>query len=72
MVSAFPESLVKDVIPFVEKNYCVTANKDNRAIAGLSMGGGHTLTSTNTYPATFGYIGVWSAGARQTDETITT
>ena len=36
---SYPESLVKDVIPFVEKHYRVLANKDNRAIAGLSMGG---------------------------------
>lgn len=60
----FPESLVKDVIPFVEKNYRVWADKDHRAIAGLSMGGGHTLAATNANPGLFGYIGVFSAGAR--------
>ena len=65
---AFPESLVKDVIPFIEKNYRALPGKDNRAIAGLSMGGGHTTSATNNFPGTFGYIGVWSAGYRQTDE----
>jgi enterochelin esterase family protein len=40
----------------------------SRAIAGLSMGGGHTVTATNNNPGTFGYIGVFSAGARTTDE----
>ncbi len=68
MASAFPESLVKDVIPFVEKRYRVLAGKENRAIAGLSMGGGHTVSATNGFPGTFGYIGVWSAGTRQTDD----
>ncbi len=66
----FPESLVKDIIPFVEKHYRVIKNADSRAIAGLSMGGGHTMTATAQYPKTFGYIGVWSAGSRQPDEEI--
>lgn len=66
----FPESLVKDVIPFVERHYRTIPNKDSRAIAGLSMGGGHTLAATNNFPGTFSYIGVWSAGTRQTDEAI--
>jgi enterochelin esterase family protein len=65
---SYPESLVKDVIPFVEKTYRVIANKDNRAIAGLSMGGGHTLLATNNNPGLFGYIGVFSAGPRGVDE----
>jgi enterochelin esterase family protein len=62
--SAFPESLVKDVVPYIEKNFRVTANKDNRAISGLSMGGGHTVTASNAYPQMFSYVGVFSAGAR--------
>src|SRR6185437_16074095 len=60
--SAFPESLVKDVMPYIEKNYRVVGKKDDRAIAGLSMGGGHTLTATNAHPDTFSYIGVFSMG----------
>lgn len=58
----FEKSLVKDVIPFIEKNYRVRTGKENRAIAGLSMGGGHTVTATTEYPDVFGYIGVFSAG----------
>jgi enterochelin esterase-like enzyme len=68
MMAAFPESLVKDVIPFIEKHYRALPGKDNRAIAGLSMGGMHTVSATNGHPGTFGYIGVWSAGTRQNDE----
>jgi enterochelin esterase-like enzyme len=65
---SYPQSLVKDVIPFVEKRYRVLAVKDDRAIAGLSMGGGHTVTATNNNPGEFAYIGVFSAGGRTTDE----
>jgi enterochelin esterase-like enzyme len=67
---SYPESLVKDVIPFVERTFRVIANKDNRAIAGLSMGGGHTLAATNNNPGVFGYIGVFSSGPRTVDETL--
>lgn len=58
----FEESLVKDVIPFIEKNYRVTAHKDNRAVAGLSMGGMQTLYLTNNHPEIFSYFGVMSMG----------
>jgi enterochelin esterase family protein len=61
---SYPESLVKDVIPFVEKTYRAIANKDNRAIAGLSMGAGHTVSATNNNPGVFGYIGVFSGGGQ--------
>jgi enterochelin esterase family protein len=59
---AFPESLVNDVVPYIERTYRVIANKDSRAIAGLSMGGGHTLAATNAHPEVFSYVGVFSMG----------
>jgi enterochelin esterase family protein len=68
---SYPQSLVKDVIPFVEKTFRALNDKDNRAIAGLSMGGGHTLSATNNNPGLFGYIGVFSSGPRTVDETLT-
>jgi enterochelin esterase family protein len=58
----FEESLVKDVIPFIEKNYRVISNKDYRAVAGLSMGGIQTITLTGTAPEMFSYYGVMSMG----------
>lgn len=67
---SYPESLVKDIIPFVEKTYRVVPEKDSRAIAGLSMGGGHTMAATNNNPGVFGYIGVFSAGPRQADSAL--
>ena len=63
MISAkFEESLVNDVIPFIEKNYRVYKDKDHRAIAGLSMGGFHTQNIVCANPDKFSYIGVMSMG----------
>jgi len=58
----FEESMVKDIIPYVESHYRVVADRDHRALAGLSMGGMQTLTLTGNYPYMFGYIGVMSMG----------
>jgi enterochelin esterase-like enzyme len=60
---AFPDSLAKDVVPFIEKTYRVLADKKNRAVAGLSMGGGHTIAVSTSNPAMFDYIGVMSMGS---------
>ncbi len=59
---SFSESLVKDIIPFVDSHYRVIADKDHRAIAGLSMGGMQTTQITDYNPGLFGYIGVFSGG----------
>ena len=58
----FEESLVKDVIPFIEKNYRVIADADHRAVTGFSMGGYQTQNITNFNPGMFSYIGVMSMG----------
>jgi enterochelin esterase family protein len=52
----YVNSLVKDIVPFIESHYRVNANPNNRAISGLSMGGGHTLAATNTNPGFFSWI----------------
>ena len=39
----FTDELLKEVVPFVEKHYRVKTGPENRALAGLSMGGGQTL-----------------------------
>ena len=64
---SYPQSLVKEIIPFIEKNYRVIASKNSRAIAGLSMGGMHTVMATNNNPNEFGWIGVFSAGGQTND-----
>lgn len=55
------EGAFSDIIKFVESNYRVKADKANRAIAGLSMGGYHTLHISRYYPNTFDYMGLFSA-----------
>src|ERR1035437_3603017 len=65
---SYPQSLVEEVVPFIDKNYRTIPNKDNRAIAGLSMGGMHTIQATNNNPGAFGWIAVWSAGGQDTPE----
>ncbi|MEJ2161941.1 MAG: alpha/beta hydrolase-fold protein [Robiginitalea sp.] len=54
------EASFMDVIGFVESNYRVKANKAHRAIAGLSMGGYHSLHISRYYPDTFDYMGLFS------------
>lgn len=63
----FEKSLVNDVIPYVEKHYRVKTGKENRAVAGLSMGGMHTITASIENPDVFGYIGVFSSGIFRPD-----
>ena len=58
----FEESLVKDVVPYIEKNYRVIADADHRAVTGFSMGGYQTQNITNSNPGMFKYIGVMSMG----------
>ena len=58
----FTNELLKDVMPFVEKNYRALPGAANRAIAGLSMGGGQTTRIVTTNPDQFAYVAVWSAG----------
>mgnify|MGYP001062904837 FL=1 len=60
-------SLVKEIIPYIEKNYRVIAKPEARAIAGLSMGGGHTISATTLFPGTFDYICPMSCGVGESD-----
>ena len=62
--NAYVTSLVKEIIPFIEKNYRAIPNKGSRAIAGLSMGGGHTTSATMLFPGVFDYICPMSCGLR--------
>ena len=55
------ETAFPDVVKFVEKTYRVKKDKAHRAIAGLSMGGCHSLFISINYPDLFGYVGLFSA-----------
>lgn len=56
MEASFP-----DIVKFVESNYRVEKKKSARAIAGLSMGGYHSLHISKEYPDMFDYVGLFSA-----------
>ena len=58
----FVQDFMKDVIPYVEKNYRVLTDRSNTAVAGLSMGGNHALQAGIPNLGKFGYIGVYSSG----------
>ncbi len=53
----FSEMMFTDLVPFVEKNYRVAPGKDNRAMAGLSMGGMQTFTTGLQNLDKFAYLG---------------
>jgi enterochelin esterase family protein len=61
-IEALGKELLVDVIPFVEKNYRVAPNRENRAIAGLSMGGGQAFTIGLKNLDTFAWVGEFSSG----------
>lgn len=54
--TSFPE-----IIEYVDSHYRTIRKKEARAIAGLSMGGFHSLHISKEYPGTFSYIGLFSA-----------
>lgn len=54
--TAYHDDLVKEIIPFVESNYSVVADREHRAIAGMSMGGGQSLDIGLTNLDTFAWI----------------
>ena len=61
----FEKDLLTDLIPFVQSNYRVAADREHRALAGLSMGGGLTLAIGPRHLDTFSRLAVFSSGAGQ-------
>ena len=59
--AAFEKDLLNDLIPFIEKKYPVLTDKENRAIAGLSMGGGQSLNFGLGNPDKFTWVGGFSS-----------
>lgn len=56
---AFPE-----IIEFIQSNYNVDDSKEGRAVAGLSMGGGHAWRISMNMPGMFDYVGLFSPAVR--------
>jgi enterochelin esterase-like enzyme len=57
----FENDLLNDLIPFIQSHYSVYADREHRALAGLSMGGGQSLDYGLTHLDTFAYVGGFSS-----------
>lgn len=61
-MALFREEMFENIIPFIESNYRVKPGAENRAIAGLSMGGGQAFYTGLRNTDMFGHVGVFSTG----------
>jgi len=69
----FTSELLRDVIPFIESRYSVLSDRENRAIAGLSMGGGQSFNIGLTNLDRFAWIGAFSSAPNtKAPETLVT
>jgi enterochelin esterase-like enzyme len=57
----FENDLIKDIIPLIEANYSVKSDRESRALAGLSMGGGQSLNIGLANLDTFAWVGGFSS-----------
>ena len=57
----FENDLIKDIIPYIESHYSVYTDREHRALAGLSMGGGQSLNIGMYNIDTFAYVGGFSS-----------
>jgi enterochelin esterase-like enzyme len=60
-LTPFENDLLQDIIPYVDSHYSVYTDRDHRALAGLSMGGGQTLNIGLVHPETFAWVGGFSS-----------
>lgn len=65
--TAFDAILVRDLVPFIDATYRTIADRDSRAIAGLSMGGGQAIRIGMNHLDLFSAIGIFSSGLRNLD-----
>jgi len=68
--AAFEDMLIKEVIPDIDKNYRTIADKEHRAMAGLSMGGMQTFTIGLKNLNTFSHLGIFSGVPTNYNELI--
>jgi len=59
--ATFEQDLLTDLIPYIEKNFPVKSDRDNRAVAGLSMGGGQSLNFGLGNLDKFAWVGGFSS-----------
>jgi len=61
-IEGFADEFAADIKPYIESNYRVRDDRASTAVAGLSMGGAHTLEIAMSDLEEYGYIGVFSSG----------
>jgi enterochelin esterase family protein len=66
-LAAMEREILHDVLPFIEANYPVRRTSTDRAIVGLSMGGGQSLSIGLGHPDVFGWVGAFSSGLPEDD-----
>lgn len=64
------EAMFPSIVEWVDDHYRTIAKKHSRAIAGLSMGGFHSMQISKEYPAMFDYVGLFSAAIFRGDESV--
>ena len=67
----FSKTLLDDIIPMIDANYRTLADQQNRAMAGLSMGGMQTRVITLAHPEVFSHVGIFSGGSITTVDLAT-
>ncbi len=70
LMNGYVRSLCTEIVPFIEKTFRAIPKPASRAIAGLSMGGGHTISASVLYPELFDYICPLSAAGDATPEQL--
>lgn len=68
MFSGNTEKAYPDIVKFIDTHYRTVKQKTGRAIAGLSMGGMHSLVISANNPELFDYVGVFSSGLIQPED----
>ncbi|MDO4496407.1 MAG: alpha/beta hydrolase-fold protein [Bacteroidales bacterium] len=61
-MAGFGQEMIENVIPTIEKQFRVKNNRENRALSGLSMGGGQTFFVGLSHPELFSAVGIFSTG----------
>lgn len=69
-MSAFLQELPECCVPFIDRTYRTMADRDHRALAGLSMGGMQTQRIVFAHPELFGWAGIFSGGLVIQDEEV--
>ena len=65
----FANTLIKDCIPYIDSHFRTIADKEHRAMAGLSMGGMQTKAITVAHPEVFSNLGIFSGGTITVEDT---